>query len=106
GRPVGRAALAGLLGEPASSEPVLHDQLAAVWRRLGERLQLAVDAGEIRGDLDLDAHIGALAGPAMLAAIVHGEAAITDERVGALTSVALDGIRSAPGGRAGKGSGR
>lgn len=37
---------------------------------------------------------------------VHREAAITDERVGALTSAALDGIRSARGGRAGEGGAR
>lgn len=96
GSPVGRAALAGLLGEPVGGPSVRHEQLAGVWRSLGARLGQAVDGGELRGDVDLDAQIEALMGPAMMAAIVHGEEAITAERVEALASIALDGLRAAP----------
>ncbi len=96
GHPAGRAALAGLLGEPAGTQPGLHDQLVGVWRQVAERLRRAVDAGEARADLDIEAQVSAIAGPAMLAAAVYGEAVVTDKWVSSLSAIALDGIRAHP----------
>ena len=93
GRPVGQAALGGLLAEPPELRAGVSDRLASVWRQMHVRLRRAVERGEVRSTVDVDALIAAIAGPAMLVAIVRGEAAVSRKTVDALTSLALDGIR-------------
>ena len=94
GSPAGRAAMVGLLGEPAGSRSVRSRELAAVWGRTGDRLARAVQRGEIRSDIDTDGLILQLAGPALLATAVHGDAAATDVWVERIATVILDGIRA------------
>jgi AcrR family transcriptional regulator len=93
GRPAGRAALAGLLSEPALERSERLEQLAVVWRRIGERLAQAVAAGEIRSGVDTEALISVLAGPAMMAAFLHGAAGVDARWVDSVVSIVLDGIR-------------
>jgi AcrR family transcriptional regulator len=93
GHPVGRAALAGLLGEHADAQRALRDPLHRVWSVVGDRLQRAVGAGEIRSDIDIAVQIGALAGPALLVALFQGGASTDEGLLDALTAMALDGIR-------------
>ncbi len=96
--PAGRAALAGLLGAPARAETATSSELAAVWGQINDRLVRAVQRGEIRSDIDSDGLILQLAGPAMLATALHGPKATSDEWVGRIAMVLLDGIRApAPG---------
>ena len=91
--PAGRAAVAGMLGEPNRSGG-RPSELAAVWDRTGERLARAVERGEIRDGIDADALILQLAGPAMLAAALQGKGAASDEWVERITTVILDGVRA------------
>lgn len=98
GSPAGRAAMVGLLGEPAGSGGGRSPELVAVWGRTGDRLARAVERGEIRSDVDTDGLILQLAGPALLATAVHGHAAVTDQWVERISSVILDGVRAAASG--------
>jgi len=106
GSPAGLAALGGLLGERPREDGQRPAELSAVWRRTGERLARAVERGEIRHDIDTDGLILQLAGPAMLAAAVHGPEAVGEEWVERISTVILDGVRApshrrrAPTGRA------
>jgi AcrR family transcriptional regulator len=93
GSPVGRAALAGLLAEPAGTVGAPTDQLALVWRRMDDRFKEAIARGEIREDLDTTSLIVMHAGPAMLAAAIYGESAIDDDWVERIASMILDGVR-------------
>ncbi|MFZ4519478.1 MAG: TetR/AcrR family transcriptional regulator [Microthrixaceae bacterium] len=92
--PAGRAALVGLLGEPAREGSGRSRELAAVWGRTDERLARAVERGEIRAGIDTDGLILQLAGPALLATAVHGHEAVTDEWVERIATVILDGVRA------------
>lgn len=90
--PEGRAAMAGLLAEPvvADQRPV---PLATAWRRTADRFARAVERGELPSGTDPAAAIVAMTGPALLAAALHGEAAVSDAWVERISSVALDGLR-------------
>ena len=94
--PEGRAALGGLLGEPvgAGATEGRATQVAVAWGRTGDRLARAVERGEIRPEVDTGALVLQLAGPAMLAAALHGPAAVSDEWVERIASVILDGVRA------------
>ena len=92
--PEGRAALGGLLGEPAGAGAGRATQVAVAWSRTGDRLARAVERGEIRPEVDTGALVLQLAGPAMLAAALHGPAAVSDEWVERIASVILDGVRA------------
>ena len=94
GSPAGRAALAGLLGNPTRPGVGPSTEMSAVWGRTGERLARAVERGEIRADVDTDGLILQLAGPAMMAIAVHGSDAASDEWVERIASVILDGVRA------------
>jgi AcrR family transcriptional regulator len=93
GNPAGRAALAGLLAEPAGARRGASDQLSVVWRRTGERLAAAVAHDEVRGDVDANLLMALLAGPALLATSVFGAGATDDAWVERISSVILDGVR-------------
>jgi AcrR family transcriptional regulator len=93
GHPVGRAALAGLLGERVDAQRALRDLLNGVWSVVGDRLQRAADAGEIRSDIDIALLIGALAGPALLVALFQGGSSDDEALLDSLATMALDGIR-------------
>jgi AcrR family transcriptional regulator len=97
GRPIGRAALAGLLSEPLGERSEKLAQLGVVWTRIGGRLARAISAGEIRPDVDTEAVIGVTAGAAMLVALLHGEEAIDEARVDSLLSLVMDGVRPRSG---------
>jgi len=92
-RPVGRAALGGLLVEPPGRSAGVEARLAGVWGQMGGRLRRAVERGEIGPDVDVDALIAAIAGPALLLGVTLGGCAVNDDTVDALVAVALDGIR-------------
>lgn len=92
--PEGRAALGGLLGEPVGAGAGRANQVAVAWSRTGDRLARAVERGEIRPEVDTGALVLQLAGPAMLAAALHGPAAVSDEWVERIASVILDGVRA------------
>ena len=92
--PQGRAALGGLLGEPVGVGEGRATQVAVAWGRTGDRLTRAVERGEIRPEVDTGALVLQLAGPAMLAAALHGPAAVSDEWVERIASVILDGVRA------------
>lgn len=94
GSPIGRAALAGLLGEPHRPGVATSKEMTAVWGRTGERLARAQQCGEIRAGVDTDALILQLAGPAMMASALHGTAAAGDEWVERIATVILDGVRA------------
>ncbi len=92
--PEGRAALGGLLGEPVGAGAGRATQVAVAWSRTGDRLARAVERGEIRPEVDTGALVLQLAGPAMLAAGLHGSAAVSDEWVERIATVLLDGVRA------------
>jgi len=92
--PVGRAALAGLLGEPDERRAVRLPQLETVWRQVGDRLDRAADAGEIRSDVDVSALITVLAGAGMMAALLEGDPRTDDARIRAVVDVMVDGVRA------------
>ena len=91
--PAGRAAIAGLMGDPARSAGDGSSELATAWWRTGDRLAKAVERGEVRADIDTDGLILQLAGPAMLATAMHGRGAANDEWVERIATVILDGVR-------------
>lgn len=92
--PAGRAALGGLLGEPVGAAEGRASQVAVAWSRTGDRLARAVERGEIRPEVDTGALVVQLAGPALLAAALHGPSAVSDEWVERIASVILDGVRA------------
>lgn len=96
GDPVGRAALAGLLGEPRGDGSGLQHRLVGVWQHVGDRLRRAVDAGELRDDVDVEQQVLSLVGPAILAAVVFGRRVVSDEWARSLAVLALDGMRPLP----------
>jgi AcrR family transcriptional regulator len=104
GRPIGRAALAGLLAEPLVGPAGTLEQLGVVWRRIGARLASAVGSGEIRPDVDTEALISLTAGAGMFIALLHADGAIDEARVDSLVSLILDGVRP-PGRTARRSSG-
>jgi AcrR family transcriptional regulator len=93
GQPVGRAALAGLLSEPLGAPTERLAQLGVVWRRIGARLATAIDAGEIRADVDTEALISLTAGAGMFVALLHADETIDNVRIDTLVSLIMDGIR-------------
>lgn len=102
GQPGGRAALAGLLAEAPDRRGGVQAQLAGIWQLMNDRLRRAVQDGELRADLDADALIAAISGPAMMAAINRGGRAVSDDTVDALAAIALEGIRTQPAPRRGR----
>jgi len=96
--PAGRAALAGLLAEPRD-DGVRLEPLSGVWHRIGERLQRAVDDGEVGRDVDVGSLVVMFAGPAMMATLLHGNAATSETWVERITSMLLDGIGARGPGR-------
>ncbi len=64
GSPQGRAALAGLLGEPPGSAGGRLDQLAGLWGRHRAHLSDATSRGQVRPDVDPNLFVALLAGPA------------------------------------------
>ncbi len=100
-RPIGRAALAGLLSEPAGGTERLA-QLQAPWRQMGERLAKATVAGEIRPDIDAEALISVTAGAGMLVAILNGGSAIDRKRIDSIMSLVMNGVRPRAGTAAGR----
>jgi AcrR family transcriptional regulator len=93
--PAGRAALAGLLAEPVSSEAGRSDQLSLVWRRTGDRLAAAVDHGEVRQDVDANLLMTLLAGPALMATVAFGASGSDEAWVERISAAILDGVRPA-----------
>ena len=65
GSPAGRAAIVGLLAEPAGADRNRSDELSDVWRRTAERLALATESGEVRPDVD--AHLRQVVDGALVA---------------------------------------
>jgi AcrR family transcriptional regulator len=100
--PAGRAALVGLLAEPAGAGRNRSDELSAVWRRTAERLALAAESGEVRADVDAHLLMTLLSGPALMATAVFGAGADDDEWVDRIAKVILDGVQ--PTGTKGKGN--
>lgn len=94
GQPAGRAALAGLLAEPAGGDGVRSDQLALVWRRTGERLAEAVERHEVRAGVDTRLLMTLLAGPALMAAVVFGAGADDEAWVERIANSILMGVQS------------
>ncbi len=93
GSPQGRAALAGLLGEPAASEGGRLEPLSLLWRRHAEHLADAAARGEVRGDVDPHLFVALLVGPSLIAAAVMGASSDDEEWVDRLSAAVLDGIR-------------
>jgi AcrR family transcriptional regulator len=100
-RPIGRAALAGLLSEPAGGTERLA-QLQGLWSQMGERLAKATVAGEIRPDVDTEALISVTAGAGMLVAILNDDGAIDRERIDSIMSLVMNGVRPPAGTAAGR----
>jgi AcrR family transcriptional regulator len=94
GHPVGRAALAGLLAESADVQRALQHQLNDVWRVVGERLQSAGDAGDVRSDIDVAVQLAGLTGPAVVVALFQYGSLRDTDLIDELTSITLDGIRA------------
>jgi AcrR family transcriptional regulator len=90
GQPAGRAAFAGLLTEPGAGS----DRLATVWAKVGERLALAIDGGELRSDLSVEELLSVLVGPAVMAVVLEGDAAVTERKVELFTDLVLQGVPS------------
>jgi len=75
-RPAARAAVAGLLAEFAA-DPSLHPQLLSrladsVWGRMRERLDRAIDAGQVRPGVDAGVLIDLIGGAAFMATTAGG----------------------------------
>ena len=96
GSPAGRAALAGLLGEPPASQGGRLEPLSMLWRRHAEHLAAAAARGEVRDDVDPNLFVAALTGPALFAAAVLGVASTDEEWVDRLTQTVLEGVRPRP----------
>lgn len=96
GSPVGRAALAGLLGGTGTGGIERLPQVAVAWRRVADRLARAAAADEIRDDVRIGTLVSLITGPAMMAAVVHGDGAVDRRFVDDVVSVVLDGARPGP----------
>ena len=93
GSPAGRAAIVGLLAEPAGADRNRSDELSDVWRRTAERLALATESGEVRPDVDAHLLMSLLSGPALMATAVFGAGADDEDWVERIAKVILDGVR-------------
>jgi hypothetical protein len=60
---------------------------------VGERLQSAVDAGDVRSDIDVAVQLAGLTGPAVVVALFQYGSLRDADLVNELTSITLDGIR-------------
>ncbi|CAN5455497.1 TetR/AcrR family transcriptional regulator [soil metagenome] len=89
GNPLGRAALAGLLGEPAADSPNRLGQMSGLWRAQTAHLDRMKARGAVRADLDPSMFIALLAGPAMLAGTALGVSADDDSWVDRLAEPLL-----------------
>lgn len=94
GSPVGRAALAGLLGEPQTTSASAHRHLALLWDRHRANLDQWRQAGLVRSDLDVTAFLAAVAGPAIFMGAVIGAPADDPAVVDRLAHLAIEGIRA------------
>lgn len=92
GQPAGRAAFAGLVAEsPTGPVPNLA-RMAGVWQQVGDRLTAAISSGELRADLDVGQLLSVLVGPALMAVVLEGDAAVNDRNVELFTQLVLRGI--------------
>lgn len=96
GNPSGRAALAGLLGEPASGAGEGHEQMAALWRRLAEMLDELRRRGDVGPHVDPGVFLVLLAGPATMAGSVLGAGADDDRWVEPLVRAVVHYLRVDP----------
>jgi AcrR family transcriptional regulator len=91
-RPVGRAALGGLLAEPPRRAVGVSGRLTGIWAQMDGRLRRAVEDGDVDAGVEVDALVAAIAGPAMLLGVTLGQRAVDERTVEALVTVVLDGI--------------
>lgn len=96
GQPAGRAAFAGLVAESPTGPVPRLERMAGVWRQVGDRLTAAIDSGELRADLDVGQLLSVLVGPALMAVVLEGEAAVNERNVELFTQLVLRGIASPP----------
>jgi len=95
-RPAGRAALAGLLAETGSARTEHARAMVSLWARVGERLERAKAAGELRSELDNDVLVSLISGPVLQASIALGDDRIDRRWVDDIVSVVLDGATPRP----------
>lgn len=92
GQPAGRAAFAGLIAEHRGGPLPGMDRLAKVWAQVGERLGDAIRTGDLRSDLSVEELLSALVGPALMAVVLEGGAAVTERKIQIFTELVLHGI--------------
>jgi AcrR family transcriptional regulator len=96
GQPAGRAAFAGLVAESPTGPAARVERMAEVWHQVGDRLTSAISSGELRPDLDIGQLLSVLVGPALMAVVLDGEAAVNDRNVELFTHLVLHGVASPP----------
>ncbi|MCU0269390.1 MAG: TetR/AcrR family transcriptional regulator [Acidimicrobiales bacterium] len=96
GQPAGRAAFAGLVAESPTGPVPRLERMAGMWQQVSDRLTDAISSGELRPDLDVGQLLSVLVGPALMAVVLEGEAAVSDRNVELFTQLVLRGVAAAP----------
>jgi AcrR family transcriptional regulator len=95
-RPAARAALPGLMAETAADSTLHVDVLgrlaAARWGWLERRIEAAIDAGEIRADVEASTVLEIIAGSTLVATALRTSAELDDAWVGRIVDVIVSGI--------------
>lgn len=95
-RPAARAALPGLLAEtaadPALEADVLSRAAGGTWLWLQERLDVGIEAGEVRGDVKTSTLFELIAGAAFVATAIRPSDPVDDTWVDDLVDLIMRGI--------------
>jgi len=93
--PVARAITPALMAEIAT-DPGLHsvllERFGGVWKAFHDRMLLAAERGEVRGDADPDALIETLAGAALMRLLMGSSSGLDDNWVRHTTDLLMRGI--------------
>jgi len=100
GRPAARAALPGLMAEMAD-DPALHaDMLARFaggsWGWLQQRVDAAIESGEVRADVEATTVLEVIAGSTMVATMIQPDVDIDERWVEGVVDIILGGITADP----------
>lgn len=95
-RPAARAALPGLMAETTADPLLRADVLArfatAHWGRLQKRIELAIENGEIRADVEPAAVLEIIAGATLVATTLRSDVDADTAWVDRIVAVIVDGI--------------
>jgi AcrR family transcriptional regulator len=99
GRPAARAALPGLMAELGTSE--LHDEVlgrltTGTWGWLQQRIEAAVEAGQVRPDVRSSTVLELIAGSTFVATAIRPRVELDAEWIDGVVDVFVGGITTSP----------